>query len=148
MRSFMPLFKWQSQYLVHVLCVLCLVIQSCPTVSCLTFCDPMDCSPPGSSVHGILSWTRILEWVVMPSSRVSSQPRDWTQVSNIVGRFFTIWATREAQEYWNKSSIPLSGDLPDPGIQLRSAAFQANSLPADLPGKGYFVHSRAQISIC
>ena len=44
---------------------------------CLTPCDPTDCSPPGSSVHGILQ-TRILEWVAVPSSRGSSQPRDGT----------------------------------------------------------------------
>ena len=44
---------------------------------------------------------RILEWVAMPSSRGSSQPRDQTQVSHIVGGFFTSWATREAQEYWS-----------------------------------------------
>ena len=44
-------------------------------------CNPMNCSPPGSSVHGGILQTRILEWVVMPSSRGSSQPRDWTQVS-------------------------------------------------------------------
>ena len=43
----------------------------------------------------------ILEWVAMPSSRGSSQPRDQTQVSLIEGRFFTIWTTREAQEYWS-----------------------------------------------
>ena len=48
---------------------------------------------------GILQ-ARILEWVAMPSSRGSSQPRDWTQVSWIAGGFFTIWATRKAQEYW------------------------------------------------
>ena len=47
---------------------------------CLTLCDPMDCSPPGSSVHGIFQ-ARILEWVAMPSSRGSSRPRDWTPVS-------------------------------------------------------------------
>ena len=41
---------------------------------CLTLCDSMNCSPPGSSVHGILQ-ARILEWVAMPSSRESSQPR-------------------------------------------------------------------------
>ena len=46
--------------------------------SCLTLCDPMDNSPPGSSVHGILQ-ARILEWVAVPSSRGSSQPRDWTR---------------------------------------------------------------------
>ena len=48
--------------------------------SCLTLCDPMDCSPPGSSVHGILQ-ARILEWVARPFSRGSSRPRDWTHVS-------------------------------------------------------------------
>ena len=66
-----------------------LVAQSCPTL-----CDPMDCSPPGSSVHGI-SQIRILEWLAIPFSRGSSWPRDWTQVSCIAGRFFTIWTTRE-----------------------------------------------------
>ena len=50
---------------------------------------------PGSSVHGIPQ-ARILEWVAIPFSRGSSQPRDWTWVSLIAGRFFTIWATREA----------------------------------------------------
>ena len=67
--------------------VLCLGTQSC-----LILCDPMDrgaCGPPGSSVHGILQ-ARILEWVVMPSSRGSSKPRDQTQVSSIGGRFFTV----------------------------------------------------------
>ena len=79
------------------MCVCCYCCCSV-TKSCLTVCDPMDCSPPGSSVHGILQ-ARILEWVAMPSSRRSSQPRDLTQVSHIAGRFFTIWTTREAQEY-------------------------------------------------
>ena len=63
------------------------------------FCNPMDCRPPGSSVHGILQ-ARILEWLAMPSSRGSSQPRDWIQVSWIAGGFFTVWATREAQEHF------------------------------------------------
>ena len=65
------------------------VTQSCPTL-----CDPMDCSPPDSSVHGILQ-ARIMEWVAMPSSRGSFQPRDWTHISCIASRFFTVWATRE-----------------------------------------------------
>ena len=51
-------------------------------------------------VHGILQ-ARILEWVAIPFSRGSSQPRDQTQVSRIAGGFFTSWATREAQEYWS-----------------------------------------------
>ena len=66
------------------------VAQSCPTL-----CDPVDCSPPGSSVHGILQ-ARILEWVAISFSRGSSQPRDRTWASHIVGRLLTIWATREA----------------------------------------------------
>ena len=57
--------------------------------------DPMDYSPPGSSVHGILQ-ARILERVAMPSSSGSSQPSDGTQVSCIAGIFFTYWATGEA----------------------------------------------------
>ena len=55
----------------------------------LLLCDPMDCSPPGSSVHEILQ-AKILEWVAVPSSRGSSQPRDRTWVSHIAGRFFTL----------------------------------------------------------
>ena len=58
------------------------------TKSCLTLCDPMDCSPPGSSVHGILQ-AGILEWVAIPLSWVSSRPRDRTHVSYLAGRFFT-----------------------------------------------------------
>ena len=67
------------------------------TQSCLTFCDPLDCT-----VHGILQ-ARLLEWVTSPFSRGSSQPRDRTQVSCIAGGFFTSWATREAQKYWSGS---------------------------------------------
>ena len=55
----------------------------------------MDCSPAGFSVHGIFQ-ARILEWIVIPISRGSSPPRDRTSVSCIAGRFFTVWATREA----------------------------------------------------
>ena len=65
-----------------------LVAQSCPTL-----CKSMDCSPPGSSVHGILQ-ARILECVAVSSSRGSSQLRDQTWVSCIAGSFFTVWATR------------------------------------------------------
>ena len=166
--------------------------QSCPTESCLTHCNPMDCSLPGSSVRGILQ-ARILEWVAisysrgsslsrdwshiscvlcigrwilhhwapwearnacvvlrhwvladsvtpwtvvhqaplflgvlqvrllergaMPSSRGSSQPRDGTQISRSVGRFFTVWAAREARECWSGKPIPSPGDLPEPGIE-------------------------------
>ena len=56
----------------------------------------MDCSPPGSSVHGI-SQTNILEWVASSFPRGSSQPKDQTQVSSTAGGFFTNWASREGQ---------------------------------------------------
>ena len=59
--------------------------------SCLTICDPMDCSPPGFSVHGSFQ-ARVLEWAVISFSRGSSWFRDQTQVSCIAGRFFTIWS--------------------------------------------------------
>ena len=59
-------------------------------------CDPMNCSLPGSSVHGILQ-ARILEWVAISFSRGTSQPRNWTQVSRIVGRCLTDWATQGIQ---------------------------------------------------
>ena len=65
-------------------------LQLCPTL-----CNPMDCNPSGSSVHGILQ-ARILEWVAVLFSRGSSQPRDWIWVSCTAGRLFTVWATREA----------------------------------------------------
>ena len=70
------------------------VAQSCPTL-----CNPMDCSLWGSSVHGIFQ-ARVLEWIATAFSRGSSRPRDWTQVSRIAGRYFTIWATREAQSIY------------------------------------------------
>ena len=81
--------KASTAFIALHVAVLCLVAQSC-----MTLCHSMDCSPPGSSVQGLLQ-ARILEWVAMPSSRGSSQSRDQTQVSHIAGRFFTIWTTRE-----------------------------------------------------
>ena len=59
-----------------------------------TLGHPMDCSPPGSSVHVILQ-ARILEWVVISSSRGSLPPRDGASVSGVVGEFFANWTTRE-----------------------------------------------------
>ena len=63
--------------------------------SCATLWNPMDCSLPGSSVHGILQ-ARMLEWIAVPFYRGSPQHKDWSQVSCIAGGFVTIWATREA----------------------------------------------------
>ena len=198
----------------------------------------MDCSPLDSSVHGILQ-TRILQWVAVPFSRESSRPRDRTCISHIAGRFFTIWATKEApfytwqciyvnatlsihptllflhihvhvsvlyicvsflsrqidssvlffldstyhilmhicqnrlfkklkqylppgsrayqaplsvgfsrQEYWSGLPFPSPGDLPNPGIEPRYPALQADALPSEPPGKPITIdHRWAQILI-
>ena len=67
------------------------VAQLCPTL-----CDSVNCSLPGSSIHGIFQ-AGVLEWDAISFSRGSSLPRDWTWVSCIVGRRLNIWATREVQ---------------------------------------------------
>ena len=63
-----------------------------------------------------------------------------TQVSSIAGRFFTSWATREAQEYWSGQPVSSPADLPDPGIEPGSPALQVDSLPTELPGKPYLTN--------
>ena len=65
------------------------VVKVLDAQSCPALCNHVDCSLPGSSVHGVLQ-ARILEWVAFPFSRGSSQHRDQTQVSCIAGRFFTV----------------------------------------------------------
>ena len=71
------IFAYPS-YLIFLLCCVC----AKSLQSCLTLCDPIDCSPPGSPIHGNLQ-AGILEWVTMPSSRGSSQPRDRNCLSYI-----------------------------------------------------------------
>ena len=83
-------FSWWQNSFIQI-CMHAKSFQSCPTL-----CDPLDCSPLGSSVHGILQ-ARILEWVALPFSRGSSLPRDQIHVSCIAGRCSPVWATREAQ---------------------------------------------------
>ena len=87
---------------------------SCARVfSCVRLCNPVDCSPPGSSVCGILQ-VRILEWVGMPSSRVFFQTRDQTGSPAMAGRFFTHWITWEAYTYlilFTKSNWKQIADL-------------------------------------
>ena len=80
----------------------------------------------------------------MSSFRVSSQPRDQTQVSLIAGGFFTIWATREAQEYWSGWTMPSPGDLPNLGIKPVSPALQVDSLPSEPLGKPQTYSQRRQ----
>ena len=72
------------------------------------FVDPMDCSLPGSSVHGILQ-ARIPEWLVIPFSRGSSWPRSGIQVSYIAGRFFTIWAYNAGDQVWSPGRLQSMG---------------------------------------
>ena len=90
--SFFFLFHFLllAQHILEKGCVL--VTQSCPTL-----CDPMDGRPPGYSIQGILQ-ARILEWIVIPFFRGSFWLRDWLRVSCTIGRFSTIWSTREAPE--------------------------------------------------
>ena len=84
-------------YTLLCMCVY-LVIQSCPTL-----CDPVDCAP-GSFIHGILQ-VRILEWVAITFSRESTQPRDRTLVSCTASKFFTVRATREANNTHKGGSV-------------------------------------------
>ena len=95
--------------------LLCLVAHSC------LFWDPMDCSLPGSSVHGDSAGknTGVSCHALLPTQ--GSNPG---LLSCITGGFSTSWATREAQEYWSGYPIPSPGDLPDPGIEPGSAALQ------------------------
>ena len=85
---------WYMLYYWHWCCWSCLKVKVLVAQSCPALCNPMGCSPPGSSVPRILQ-AGILEWVAIPFSRGSSWPRDQTQVSHITGRFFTVWATWE-----------------------------------------------------
>ena len=106
--------------------MLCLVTQSC-----LTLCDPMDCSPPGSSM-GIIQ-ARILEWVAISSSKGSSPSRDQSRVSYTAG--FAVWATREAIYSGMGCCFLPQGNLPNPGIESRFPTLQPDSLPSEPPGK-------------
>ena len=100
------------------------------SLSRVWLCDPMDCSPPGSSVHGIFrAW--VLEWVAISFSRGSSQPRDRTRVSHILGRCFTVWATREVLPRQLKENIQHLGELQvcfSVGVKLDLAVLLALSL--------------------
>ena len=94
------------------------------TQSCFTLCDSIDCSPLDSSVLEILQ-ARILEWVDIPFFRGSSWPRDWTRISYIVGRSFTVWVTREVQcSQSNSQNFNLKA-----GTGLSSFSLQLNRLP-------------------
>ena len=96
------------------------------TQSCLTLCDPMDYSLTGSSVHGIFQ-ARILEWVSISFSRRSSWHRDQTQVSRVVGRRFTFWATREVDTCMQVSTT--NEHLPSNSTMIKSCCHCCFSTP-------------------
>ena len=103
--------------------------------SCLTLCDPIDCSLPSSSVRGILQ-ARILEWIAISFSRVSSQPRNRTQVSCIAGRCFTgkpiIPKKGNAKECSNYRTVALISHASKVMIKIFQVRFQQcviNELP-------------------
>ena len=115
-------FLLQGSFLTHGsnLCLLCLLDQQADSLPlchqqvwwyiyipqlCPTLWDPMDCSPPSSSVHGIL---QAREWsgLPFPSPEDLPYPRDQTSVSCLAGRFFTIWATQGSQIQWRGWSLP------------------------------------------
>ena len=81
---------------------------------CLTLSDPMDGSPTGSSVHGILQ-TRIMQWVAIPVSEGSPPPTNQTRVSCTAGRFFTIGGTKEACLEKRKYQIISYSDIAEGG---------------------------------
>ena len=104
--------------------------------SCLTLHDPMECSPPGFSVHGILQ-ARILEWVAIAfssgirvgpksSDRCYHKKRGHTESPRVA-----VWRLGQRLEW---VAIPLPGDLPNSAIKPRSPALQADSLPSEPPG--------------
>ena len=96
--------------------MLCLVTQWC-----LTLCNPVDCSQPGSSIHGD-SPGKNTGVVSMPSSRGSSQPRDQTQVSRIADGFCTNWDTRDAQEHWSWVAYHFSRGSSQPRYPTKCSA--------------------------
>ena len=107
-------------------------LQSCPTL-----CDPMDCSPPGSSVLGDSPGKNTgvdcysLFQGIFPT-------RDQTQVSCTAGVFFAIWATREAQEYWSGQPIPSSWPRNRPGVTCIAGGFFTSWATREAQGDYYW----------
>ena len=114
-------------------------LQSCPTL-----CSPIDGSPPGSPVPGILQ-ARTLEWVAISFSNASKWKVKVKSLSS-VQLVATPWTAAyqaplsmgfSRQEYWSRLPCPPPGDLPNPGIEPGSPALQVDALPAKLPGKPF-----------
>ena len=112
---------------------MCLCVKSLQ--SCLTLCDPVHCSPPGSSVLGILQ-ERVVEWVAMPSSRGSSQPRAQTRISCLqrwqVGSFPLVPPGKPRTIYIN---TPTKDVVINPSVLLRNHSCSRSKLPCELATK-------------
>ena len=114
--------------------------------SCLTLCDPMDCSLPGSSVRGILQ-VKILEWVAIPFSKGSSQPRDQTQLSHIAGGFLYQLSHQGSPRILEWVAYPFSSGSSQPRNWTRvsstagrfSTSWAARNVTR-LPSKGTLIH--------
>ena len=99
--------------------------------SCLTLCDPMDCSLPGSSIHGI-SQARVLEW--------AATALKWSEVTQWCPTLCDPYQAPPSmgfsrQDYWSGLPFLSPGDLPDPGIESRFPTYQADALTSKPPGK-------------
>ena len=110
-------------------------LQSCPTL-----CDPIDGSPPGAPIPGILQ-ARALEWVAISFSNAWKWKVKVKSLS-LIRLFATPWTAAyqappsmgfSRQEYWSGVPLPSPGHLPDPGVEPRSPALQADSLLSELP---------------
>ena len=119
---------------------ICVYIHMFVTQSCLTLCNPMDCSPPGSSVHEIFQ-ARILEWVAISFSRGSSQPRDRTQVSCTSCRFFYQLSYRGSPIYiyTHISSVQFSRSAMSDSLPTHESQHTRTPCPSPTPG----VHSNS-----
>ena len=102
-----------------------LVAQLCPTL-----CKPMDYSLPGSSIHGIFQ-ARVLEWTAIFFSRGSYRPRDQARVSHIVGRGFTVWATKK---YIHICSVQFSHSVISDSLQPHGLQHARPPCPSSTPG--------------
>ena len=106
--------------------------------SCLTLCDPMDCSLPGSFLHWVLQ-ARVLEWVAISFSRGSSRPRDRTRVCHIGGRRFILWSPQGSPGGMLRRH---SGVAPWPWLV---GGFQAGLSVGSRPGTAPFIFRLARI---
>ena len=131
--------KWLTQNFFYRASQKSIFHESEVTQSCPTLWDPVDCSLSGSSVHGVFQ-ARILERVAISFSRRSSWPRDWTQVSHIVGRRFTVWA-HQGSLY----SLSLLKILPAAAAAAAAKSSQSCPTLCDLPSVNQ-IHNLSHLS--